>query len=205
MKIVAINGSPRKEGNTRQLIDAVLEPLKKAGWETEVVQLGGKNIHGCRACYACFTKLDKRCVFRDDEFNAVFEKLLDADAILIGSSTYFADITPETKALIDRAGFVAMANGGLFAGKVGAGVIAVRRGGAIHALDSINHLFLISQMIVPGSTYWNMGLGLDQGDVQKDAMGLVNMEHLGRAIRWLTNAVKQSSVPYPVRKDGEEA
>ena len=205
MKIIAINGSPRKNGNTRQLLEAVLAPLSRDGWETELVQVGGRNIHGCRACYKCFEKKDRQCTFKDDDFNPIFEKLRAADAILVGSSTYFADVTPETKALIDRAGFVSMANGGLLAGKVGAGVVAVRRGGAMHAVDSINHLFLISQMIIPGSTYWNMGFGLEPGEVAADDMGLANMTHLGRAIDWLGKALKATAEPYPVRKEGEEA
>lgn len=203
MKIVAVNGSPRKEGNTRRLLEKVLGELQKAGWETESIQLGGRAIHGCRACYACFTKQNRRCAFNDDEFNGLYEKLLSADAILLGSPTYFADVTPETKALIDRTGFVSMANGCLLACKIGAGVVAVRRGGAIHAMDSINHLFLISQMIIPGSIYWNMGLGLQPGEVLDDAMGLANMVHLGKAIDWLGKLVANSREPYPVHRAGE--
>ena len=198
MKIIAINGSPRKEGNTRRILDAVLAPLTQAGWEAEVVQLGGRSIHGCRGCYQCFEKRDRKCVFGDDEFNGLYEKMLAADAILLGSPTYFADVTPEIKALVDRAGFVAMGNGGLLAGKIGAAVTAVGRGGAMHAVDSMNHLFMISQMVVPGSTYWNMGFGLQPGDVAGDAMGMANMTHLGRAIDWLGRALKAHREPYPV-------
>jgi multimeric flavodoxin WrbA len=205
MEIIAINGSPRKSGNTNHLLEAVLKPLKDAGWETEIVHIGGKNLHGCRGCYKCFEKQDRRCIFNTDEFNAVFEKMLTADAIVIGSSTYFADVTAEVKALIDRAGFVSMANGGLLAGKIGAGITAVRRGGSIHTIDTINHLFSISQMIIPGSTYWNMGFGLQPGEVLDDKMGMANMTHLGKAISWLGSVIKSAAIPYPVRKEGEEA
>lgn len=203
MKIIAINGSPRKNGNTARLIDMVLKPLKEAGWDAEVIQLGGRPIGGCKACYQCFEKKNGKCAFGNDDFNGIFDKLAKADAMLIGSSTYFADVTAETKALIDRAGFVAMANDCIFAGKIGAGVTAVRRGGGVRSVDSINHLFLISQMLLPGSTYWNLGLGFMPGDVESDAMGVANMEHLGRAIDWLGKAVKNASSPYPVRKEGE--
>lgn len=205
MKIVALNGSPRRNGNTHYLLEAVLAPLKKAGWDTELVQVGGRDIHGCRACRRCFERQDRRCSYDDDDFNGIYETILTADALVIGSPTYFADISPETKALIDRAGYVAMANGGLLAGKIGAGVIAVRRAGAIHALDSINHMFLISQMVVPGSTYWNLGVGREPGAVANDAEALVNMNHLGRAIAWLGEAIQASGKPYPGPKAVEDA
>ena len=159
MKALAINGSPRKGGNTETLLRKALEPLAAAGHGTDYVQVGGTRIRGCTACGACGRMKNKRCVIEDDVFNLAFAKMLEADAILIGSPVYFADATAETKALIDRAGRVARANGGLFRRKIGAAVAAERRGGAIHAIDSIQHLFLANQMIVPGSTYWNMGLG----------------------------------------------
>ena len=197
MRAVAINGSPRRNGNTHQLLEAVLAPLSGAGWETELVQAGGKQLHGCRACRRCFENQDRRCSYDDDDFNGIYEKLLAADASVIGSPTYFADISSETKALIDRAGYVALANGGLLAGKIGAGVIAVRRAGAVHALDSINHMFLICRMIIPGSTYWNIGFGREPGEVANDAEGLANMDHLGRAIAWLGKAISAGHEQYP--------
>jgi len=203
MKVIAINGSPKKEGNTNLLLTKVLEPLAQAGWETEIVQIGGKSLHGCRGCGKCMERRDNACIFGTDIFNEVFGKMLAADAIVLGSPTYFADVTAEMKALMDRAGFVAMANGSAFAGKIGAAVVAVRRGGAIHVFDTLNHLFFISQMIVPGSTYWNMGYGLGPGDVAGDAEALRNMNQLGEAIDWLGKALQASPRPYPARKAGE--
>jgi len=185
MKVVAFNGSPRKGGNTALLIDHALAPLRAEGIETEVVQVGGNLVHGCAACYQCFARKDRRCVQSDDIVNACIEKMIGADGILIGSPTYFADVTTETKALIDRAGFVAIANGRLLRHKVGAAVVAVRRAGAIHAFDSINHFFLINEMIVPGSTYWNLGVGREKGDVEKDEEGLRTMKALGDGLAWL--------------------
>jgi multimeric flavodoxin WrbA len=203
MKVVAINGSPRKQGNTRVLLEKVLEPLARAGWQTEIVQLGGRSIHGCRACYQCMERQDGQCASGKDDFNGIFEAMLGADAIVLGSPTYFSGVSTEMKALIDRSGFVAMANGCAFAGKIGAAVVAVRRGGATHAFDSMNHLFFISQMVVPGSTYWNMGYGLEEGSVAQDAESLRNMDQLGQAIAWLGKAVAASDAPYPVRRKGE--
>ena len=197
MKVVAINGSPRKEGNTEILLRRVLDQLSGSGWETELVQLGGKKIRGCTSCYQCFVKKDSRCVVKTDIFNEYLEKILAADAIILGTPTYFSDVSSEMKAFIDRAGFVSIANGGLFRGKIGAAVVAVRRGGGIHAFDTINHMFLMSGAIVPGSIYWNLGFGLDKGDVMNDEEGLQNMEDLGNTIAWLGNAIKPHLKNFP--------
>lgn len=191
MKALAINGSPRKGGNTEILLRKVLEPLAAAGHKTEYVQVGGTRIRGCTACGACGRLKNKRCVIEDDIFNLAFAKMLEADAIVIGSPVYFADVTAETKALIDRAGRVARTNGGLLWRKIGAAVVAARRGGSIHAVDAINHLFLANQMVVPGSTYWNFGLGRDPGDVLADEEGLTNMKDLGEQIAWLLGLLEK--------------
>ncbi|MDD3247880.1 MAG: flavodoxin family protein [Methanosarcina sp.] len=185
MKVVAFNGSPRKEGNTASLIKHVLEELEKEGIETETVQVGGKSIHGCTACTKCFENKDRKCVIDKDIVNDCIEKMFEADGIILASPTYFADLTPELKALMDRAGFVAIANGSIFKRKVGAAVVAVRRAGAVHAFDSINHFFTISQMIIPGSSYWNIGIGLAEGDVEKDEEGVQTMQVLGQNMAWL--------------------
>lgn len=185
MKVVAFNGSPRKDGNTASLLRHVFRPLEAAGIETELVQVGGKLIHGCTACRKCFENRDGRCVLSGDEMNAWIAKMREADGILLASPTYFGDITPELKALIDRAGFVAGANDHFLKRKVGAAVIAVRRCGALHAFDSVNHFFLIRQMIVPGSSYWNMAIGREKGEVESDVEGLQTMSVLGENMAWL--------------------
>ena len=189
MKVIAFNGSARKNGNTAILLNCVLEVLNGEGIETELFQLSGKKINGCRACYKCSENKDQRCSVTDDILNECFEKMLEADGIVLGSPTYFADITTEMKALIDRAGFVARANGEMFKRKIGAAVIAARRGGSIHAFDSINHFFLISQMIIPGSNYWNLGFGLKKGEVENDKEALQIMKVLGENMAWLLKKV----------------
>ncbi len=193
MKAVAINGSPRKGGNTEILLKKVLAPLADAGWETEFIQLGGTPIRGCQACYTCFQKKNSRCSQNDEVFDLCFEKMVAADAIILGSPTYFTDVSAEMKALLDRAGLVALANGGLFRRKIGAAVVAVRRGGGTHAFDTMNHMFLMSGAIVPGSTYWNLGFGLDKGDVAKDEEAGRNMHDLGQTIAWLGEAIHQNA------------
>jgi multimeric flavodoxin WrbA len=125
MKVVAFNGSPRKDGNTTILINHVFRELEKEGVETELVQLSGKKIHGCIACYKCFENKDQRCAVKDDIANECIEKMIKAEGIILGSPVYFTDVTAEMKALIDRAGFVSMANGGMYKNKVGATVVAV--------------------------------------------------------------------------------
>ena len=185
MRIVAFCGSARRNGNTSILARTVLGELESAGMETELVQLAGKDIRGCLACRKCFEKKDRRCSGREDDVNGCIEKMIQADGFILASPTYFADLTPEMKALIDRAGYVARANDGLFKRKVGAAVVAARRAGAIHAFDSMNHFFFISEMIVPGSNYWNLGFGLDKGDVEKDEEGLQTMKQLGKNMAWL--------------------
>ncbi len=197
MYVLAINCSPRKGGNTDTMLKKALEPLTAEGWETELYQLGGKKIRGCMACMKCWENQDQKCAVDNDKLNEVLEKMIRADAIIIGSPTYFADVSAEAKALIDRAGFVGLANGGLLAGKIGAAAVAVRRGGATHVFDSINHLYQISRMILPGSTYWNMGYGMNKGDVQGDDEGLANMENLGKMINWLGKAIKPHMDSFP--------
>ncbi len=189
MKVVAFNGSARKEGNTAMLVGLVFEELKKERIETELVQLAGKDMHGCIACYGCLGNQDKRCAVDKDYMNECIEKMLEADGIIIGSPTYFADVSAEIKALIDRAGLVAKANGDMFTRKVGAAVLAVRRGGSIHAFDTINHFFTISQMIIPGSNYWNFGIGMNPGDVDGDEEGKQTMRVLGQNMAWLLKKI----------------
>ena len=185
MKVVAFNGSARKGGNTAILLRHVLGELAKEGIETELVEMSGASIHGCLACRKCSTRKDGRCSQSGDMGNIYIEKMAAADGILLGSPTYVADISPEIKALIDRACLVARANGGMFRRKAGAAVVAVRRAGAIHAFDALNHFFLISEMIVPGSSYWNIAIGREPGDVEKDEEGIETMRVLGRNMAWL--------------------
>lgn len=187
MKVVAFNASPRKDGNTMRLLRIVCDTLEEEGIETEIVHIGGKKVNGCIACMKCAETQDRRCAITGDPVNEWMEKMYAADGIIIGSPTYFADLTTEAKALIDRAGFVGLANGGLLRRKVGAAVVAVRRAGAIHVYDSINHLFGISEMVTVGSTYWNLGVGLEPGDVESDQEGRQTMIDLGKNMAWVLN------------------
>jgi multimeric flavodoxin WrbA len=189
MKVTAFNGSARKDGNTALLIRCALDELDRQGIATELVQLAGCAVRGCTACMRCFETKDRTCAIADDIVNDCIEKMLASDGIILGSPTYFADVTAELKALIDRAGFVARANNNMLRRKAGAAVVAVRRAGAIHAFDSINHFFFINEMIVPGSSYWNIGIGRGIGEVKADDEGLQTMRVLGQNMAWLLKKI----------------
>ncbi len=189
MKVIAFNTSARKDGNTALLVNHVFKELNAEGIETELIQLAGNAVRGCGACYGCFKNKNKKCSISDDLVNNCITKMVEADGVIIASPTYFADISASGKALIERAGMVARANGNMFKRKIGAGVIAVRRSGAIHAFDSINHFFLISEMIIPGSSYWNVGKGREIGEVEQDDEGIQTMKDLGKNMAWLLKKI----------------
>ena len=182
MKVVAFNGSPRKDGNTFTLIGHVFRELENERIETELIQLSEKQIHGCIACYKCFENRDQRCAVKKDAANDYIEKMSKAEGIILGSPVYFSNVTPETKALIDRAGFVSIANGGMYKKKVGATVIAVRRTGAIHTLDTMDHFFLSAEIIIAGR---GIGFGREKGEVEKDEEGIQQVKALGQRMAWL--------------------
>lgn len=188
MKVVGFNGSPRKEGNTFFAISTVFEELEKEGIKTELVQLGSSDIKGCRACYKCFETLDRRCI-QDDDLNSFIEKMVEAEGIIIGSPTYFSNVSTEVKALIDRAGLVTRANGQMLKRKVGAAVVAARRAGATHVYSSINFFFGIGQMIIPGSSYWNIGFGRNPGEILNDEEGIKTFKDLGQNMAWLLKKI----------------
>ncbi len=190
MQVLGINGSPRKQGNTADMIRTVFEELETEGIATEFYQLGARILRGCTGCRMCFERRDETCRYGDDGMNEVIAKMKAADGIIIGSPTYFADLTAEVKALIDRAGYVGLSNGGMWRRKVGAAVVAVRRAGAVHVFDSINHFFFINQMIVPGSSYWNLGVARDPGEFSQDQEGVATMRNLGCNMAWLLKKLK---------------
>jgi multimeric flavodoxin WrbA len=188
MKVVAINGSPRKNGNTSIMIKKVFSELEAEGIETEMIQLGGNLVHGCTGCRKCAENKDKECVIKDT-VNDCIKKMVEADGIIVGSPTYVANVSTEVKALIDRATVVGRSNNQMYKNKVGASLVAVRRAGAVNVFSAINYLFFISEMIVPGSTYWNLGIGGAVGQVEEDLEGMNNMTNLGKNIAWLLKKI----------------
>lgn len=187
MKVLAINSSARKDGNTAILIHTVLEELNKEGIETEFIQLAGQCIEPCLACFKC---MHGNCIHKNDQFQFLFEKIKQADGILLGSPVYLANVSSNMQALLERAAVVCDMNEGLLKHKVGIGVVASRRGGAVNAIDTINHFFLNHEMFIVGSTYWNIAYGQLPGDVLKDEEGLNNMKNLGQNMAYLLNTLK---------------
>lgn len=185
MRVIAFNGSPRPRGNTYQAIMTVFQELNREGIDTELIKVGGQLIHGCLACYQCQERKDRRCIQENDPINEYIEEMLKADGIILGSPVYFSDVTPEIKALIDRAGLVCRMNGDLLKRKVGAAIVSMRRAGGNHAFSTLNFFFLISGMIVPGSSYWNLIQARAPEDFAKDAEGIATMQNLGKNMAWL--------------------
>jgi multimeric flavodoxin WrbA len=190
MKVVAFNGSARRDGNTAILLKRVLSVLEAEGVETELIQLAGEQIHGCTACRACFETKNQRCSITDDNVNTYIQKMVEADGVILGSPTYFGMMSPEMKALIDRAGYVCRATPDALKYKVGAAVAVARRAGAMTTFDGINHFFLVNQMIVPGSSYWNIGVANKKGEIDGDQEALATMDTLGKNMAWLIKKVK---------------
>ncbi len=188
MKVIGINGSARKDGNTALIISKVFDELNTEGIETDLIQLAEYEIQPCRGCFAC--KGRGNCVFVNDGFTEIFSRMVEADGIILGSPVYSADVSAKMKAFLERGGVVVATNPWLLRHKVGASVAAVRRGGGMTTVDTMNHFMLNKEMIVVGSTYWNMVYGRNIGDVLNDEEGMANMRNLGENIAWLLNKLK---------------
>ncbi|MDR2160862.1 MAG: flavodoxin family protein [Desulfovibrio sp.] len=199
MNVIAINGSPRQKGNTALALAEVLKSLEENGIATDCIHIGGEAVRGCSGCYACMRKADRRCRFSDDCVNDCIDRMAAADGILLGAPVYYAGMAGTMKAFLDRVFFVAAANGGLFRLKAGAGVAAVRRAGSVTTVDQLNKYLTISEMIIPGSTYWPMVHGLAPGEAEQDAEGLQCMRVLGSNMAWLLKLMAhgRTAVPLP--------
>lgn len=189
MKVLGINGSPRRDGNTAILIRAAFAELEAQGIETELIQLADHPVRGCSACWKCMELNNRQCVMTDDYFNECLGRMIAADGIILGSPVYSAGVTSQMKALIDRASIVLAANRGLLRHKAGAAVVAARRGGAVSAFDTLTHFLHSKEMFLVGSTYWNMGYGREAGEVEQDREGMANMKNLGQNMAWLLQRI----------------
>jgi multimeric flavodoxin WrbA len=189
MKVLAVNGSPRRQGNTAILIDEVLARLENAGIETAQVSLADYRLAGCGGCGGCAALVEPACTQEDDGLNDLVARMIAADGIVLGSPVYFSDVTTNMKSLIDRAGYISVVSGGVLRRKVGAAVAAVRRAGALHTLDTMNHFFQCSEMVSVGSSYWNLAVGQQSGEVRDDAEGMATMRTLGDSMAWLLHRI----------------
>jgi multimeric flavodoxin WrbA len=182
MKVIGFNGSPRKDGNTNTLMGYLFREIGNEGIETELIQLSAKTIHGCIACYKCFEKRDRRCAVKDDAANDYIEMMTSAQGIVLASPSYFQDVTAEMKALIDRAGFVGLANGRMYKDKIGAALCCFRRSGGMHTIETMNHFFFSNELVIAGRA---LSVARDKGDVEKDAEGVQSAQGLGQKIAWM--------------------
>jgi len=187
MKVLGVSGSPRREGNTELAVKTALQVLEKGGVETEFVSLAGRPIKPCLACGGCSDS--PHCVQDDNDFEEILQQFLSADGIIIASPVYFGSATPEIMALVDRVGCIARRNGNLLARKVGAAIAVARRAGQNFTFAQLNFFFLISSMIVPGSTYWNVGFGLDRGELSADDEGIKTISNLAENMTWLLEKI----------------
>jgi multimeric flavodoxin WrbA len=185
MKVLGISGSPRRDGNTDILVKTVLEVLAGEGLRTEFLSLADRPIKPCMACRGCFASETIHCVQEDPAFEGVLDKFAAADGIVLGSPVYFGSATPQIMALLDRVGYVARKFPQLLRRKVGAAIVVARRAGQNFTFAQLNYFFLISEMIVPGSTYWNVAFGREKGEVRNDAEGMETVKNLAGNMAWL--------------------
>jgi len=204
MKVIAINGSPHKEGNTFHALNMVGTELMAAGIDFEIIHVGHKAIHGCMACNNCFKNRDEKCSIKTDDLNDWIQKMKEADGLIISSPVYYAGIPGTMKCFLDRVFYVAGSNGNLFRHKVGAAVVAVRRTGGSVTFDSLNHYLTYSEMILATSSYWNVIHGTGPGEVENDSEGVQIMQTLGKNMAWILKmkeATKETiEEPKKVRK-----
>lgn len=190
MKVIAINGSPKKEGNTAKTMQLVCDELNSAGIETEIITVGNKVIRGCMGCGKCFKNRDEKCIFGDDIVNDMIQKMKDADGILLGSPVHWSGVGGSMKSLLDRVFYVSGANGNLFSHKVGTSVAAVRRSGGIPTIDQLNRYISYSEMLMPSSNYWSVIHGAMPGEILEDEEGVQIMRILGKNMAWLLKLVE---------------
>ncbi|MDR1198862.1 MAG: flavodoxin family protein [Prevotellaceae bacterium] len=190
MKVVAIQGSPRKNGNTFFALSVIKNALNAEGIDFEIIDIGGRHIRGCLACNKCYENRDGKCVITNDILNDAVAKMKDADGIILASSVYYSGIAGTMKCFLDRAFYVASVNGRWFRHKAGASIVAVRRTGGSMTFNSLNHYLNISEMLIPSSNYWNVIHGLAPGDAAKDEEGIRIMQILAQNMAWLLKMSK---------------
>lgn len=185
MKVLGISGSPRTGGNTDILVKLALDVLAEQGIQTDFLSLADRPIKPCMACAGCVKSDTIGCVQEDPAFEGIVERFVEANGVLVGSPVYFGSATPQTMALLDRVGYVSRANDNFLRRKVGAAIVVARRAGQNFTFAQINYFFLISEMIVPGSTYWNVAFGREKGEVENDREGLDTVRRLAENMAWL--------------------
>jgi multimeric flavodoxin WrbA len=189
IKAIAISGSPRKDGNTEILLKRVSGALEKAGIETEFVSLAGRTIKSCRACGVCRTLGNATCAITGDDFNGIFKSICKSDIIITGTPVHFGSATPDIMALLDRAGYVSRGNGNLLSRKIGGPITVARRAGQNFTYAQLLYWYMINDMIVPGSTYWNIAFAREIGEVENDKEGIGTIDRFAENLIWLAKKI----------------
>jgi len=190
MKAIAICGSPRTKGNTELLLESCLAKLREAGIESELITLSDKRVEPCRGCAACRQLKNGTCIQKDDDFHAIYAKMLEAGIIIVGSPVYYGSATPQIMSLLDRAGYVSGANGRLLSRKIGGPVVVARRAGQNFTYAQLMYWYIINDMIVAGSTYWNIAFGREKGQVLEDEEALRTVERFAENLAWLAGKLE---------------
>jgi len=185
MRVLGVSGSPRRGGNTDILIQTALEVVAAEGMETDFLSLAERPVKPCIACGGCAKAEEVCCVQEDPAFEGIIDRFMAADGILVGSPVYFGSATPQTMSLLDRVGYVSRCKGSFLRRKVGAAIVVARRAGQNFTFAQLNYFFLISEMIVPGSTYWNIAFGRNKGEVSGDEEGIDTVKTLAANMAWL--------------------
>lgn len=197
MKVVAVNGSPNQDGNTYHALKVVLDELEQSGIETELIHIGKKPIGGCTACGSCGRNLNEKCVLLNDPVNESIQKMKEADGLVLGSPVYYSSIAGNMKSFLDRAFYVASANGGMLRHKVGASVAAVRRSGGVTTFNQLNQYILHAEMVMPASNYWNVIHGMRKGECLEDKEGVQIMKVLGKNMSWVLKMIENGKANEP--------
>ncbi len=190
MKVMGVCGSPRKRGNSEQLLDVALDVVRAEGIEADKILLAGKQILPCTACLRCREEKDGLCHGRDDDLTRALPAIYDADGLLLATPVYFGAATAEMTAFVDRVGYVSRANGGLLNRKVGAPIVVARRAGQNFTVAQLNFFFTINGMVVPGARYWPIAFGGGPGEALQDDEGVATIQDLGRNVAWLIKKIR---------------
>lgn len=198
MKVVAINGSPRKNGNTAAALRIMGEELEKDGITTEIIDVGGEAIRGCMGCGYCKTSENNQCVFKEDLVNATAQKMREADGLILGAPTYYGGIPGTMKCFLDRAFY---SSASYFQYKAATAVAVVRRTGGIEVLHQLKNFLELVRTVTPPSQYWMVGYGMQKGELLQDEEGVQTIRHNARSLAWVLKMLQIKSIDKPVEED----
>ncbi|MDR1625795.1 MAG: flavodoxin family protein [Spirochaetia bacterium] len=200
MKVIAVNGSPRNDSNTLLALKLMAGELKKENIETEILNIGKENIHGCHGCGYCSRSEDNHCAITQDCLNACADRIRVADGLILGAPTYYAGIAGAMKCFLDRLFYTSRR---YLKSKVGTSVAVARRAGAVDTIHQLNNFLNLAEMVIPPSQYWTVVFGMEQGEVSQDEEGLQTLRKNAQAMAWLLKIIDatKSTIPFPASSE----